>query len=132
VTIGTEPAPGPPAPVVRPAYAARMLALAHHIEAAIADGEFPSRNVAARCHELTSARFAQLLSLLALAPDIQEEVLGLQAVDGKQPATLRVLERVAREVGWGAQRVAWRQIVAAWSGDPPPPLPRDPAGSDPP
>ncbi len=42
-----------------------------------------------------------------LAPEIQEQVLGLVAVDGVEPMTERPLRRVLNEVGWGGQRRAF-------------------------
>jgi ParB-like chromosome segregation protein Spo0J len=62
-----------------------MLALAHTLEAAIAAGEFADRADVARHLGFTRARVTQLLDLTLLAPDIQEAVLALEAVDGVEP-----------------------------------------------
>jgi hypothetical protein len=40
--------------------------------------------------------------------------LGLQAVDGRQPVTVRVLERVGREVNWASS--GWRDASAGLAG----------------
>lgn len=102
-----EPPPPPPEPVRRPAKVARMLALAHTLEAAIAAGEFADRADVARHLGFTRARVTQLLDLTLLAPDIQEALLALEAVDGVEPMSERELRAVVRVVGWGEQRGAW-------------------------
>jgi hypothetical protein len=97
--------------VRRPAKVERMLALAHHIQGAIERGVVADRVVVARQLRLTRARVTQLLDLTLLAPDIQEAVLGLEAVDGVEPMFEGVLRRVLKSVdgvgrtegdlGWG-------------------------------
>ena len=96
-----------PEPVRRPARVAQMLALAHRIEAAIESGEYRDRADVARQLGLTRARVTQLLDLTLLAPDIQEHLLGLEAVDGDEPVSERALRRLVREVEWRRQRGAW-------------------------
>jgi hypothetical protein len=59
---------------------------------------------------LTRARVTQLLDILLLAPDLQEQVLHLEAVDGVEPVSERVLRALARSGTWAEQRVAWRAI----------------------
>ena len=56
----------------------------------------------------TRARISQLLDLLMLAPDLQEQLLDLEAVDGVEPLTERALRVVVKLEGWGAQRVRLR------------------------
>ena len=107
VAYAAEPPPAPPEPVRRPAKVARMLALAHQLEAAIAAGEFADRADVARRLGFTRARVTQLLDLTLLAPDIQEAVLQMEAVDGVEPMSERELRAVVRVVGWGEQRGAW-------------------------
>lgn len=91
----------------RPAKVARVLALAHHIQSAIDRGIVADRATVARQLGLTRARITQLLDLTLLAPDIQEVVLGLEAVDGVEPMFEGVLRRVVRSVEWGRQREIW-------------------------
>ena len=102
--------PAPPEPVRRPARVARMLALAHRLQAAIDRGEYRDRAELARQLGLTRARISQLLALTLLAPDLQEHVLFLEAVDGREPLTERALRDVVRHEGWGDQRGAWQQL----------------------
>lgn len=94
--------------VRRPAKVARILALAHHIQGAIERGVVADRAVVARQLGLTRARVTQLLDLTLLAPDIQEVVLGLEAVDGVEPMFEGNLRPVVRAVEWGMQRALWR------------------------
>jgi hypothetical protein len=90
----------PPPPVRRPAHVARMLALAHHIQGAIDRGLVPNRATVARRLGLTRARVTQLMDLLLLAPDLQDLVLHLEAVDGMEPLSERALRAVAH-TGYG-------------------------------
>ncbi|XXF79768.1 hypothetical protein P2318_08405 [Myxococcaceae bacterium GXIMD 01537] len=105
----------PPREVVRrPAHVARMLALAHHVEAAIERGRLKSAADLACQLGFTRARMTHLLDLQLLAPDIQEEVLFLEAVDGAEPLSERALRAVAHAGGWQAQREYWRAMRASF------------------
>ena len=66
-TFVDEP-PAPPEPVRRPARVARMLALAHRLQAMIDAGDAPDRATLARRLGFSRARITQLLDLLLLAP----------------------------------------------------------------
>ncbi len=81
-----------------------MLALAHTVADAIASGKLVDQADAARRLGLTRARITQLLALLRLAPDLQEHVLFLEAVDGIEPLTERDLRKVTRVACWAQQR----------------------------
>jgi hypothetical protein len=100
----------PPSPVSRPARVALMLALAHKIQEAIDAGKVADRADVARRLDFTRARITHLLDLTLLAPDIQERVLGLEAVDGQEPMSERTLRGVARAGNWGEQRRAWTSL----------------------
>jgi hypothetical protein len=102
-----EPPPSPPAPVRRPARVAIMLALAHKIQDAIDRSVVRDRAEVARRLGLTRARVTQLLDLTLLAVDIQEHVLELEAIDGVEPLTERVLRTVVHSNSWEKQRRAW-------------------------
>ena len=107
-----EPAPVK-TPIRRPARVAVMLALAHKITTAIGTGHLHDQADAARRLGFTRARVTQLLALLQLAPDVQERVLFLEAVDGIEPLTERALRAVTRARNWEEQRR--HSIVAVWS-----------------
>jgi hypothetical protein len=91
--------------VRRPAKAAQLLALAHHLREAIESGRLPDGASVARTLGFTRARISQILDLTLLAPDIQEAVLGLEAVDGAEPnVNERVLRGVVHAAVWREQR----------------------------
>ncbi|MGH2901408.1 MAG: hypothetical protein ACREBE_16250 [bacterium] len=91
-------------PVRRPARVAIMLALAHSIDAAISAGRLRDQGEAARRLGLSRPRITQLLALLQLAPELQERVLFLEAVDGLEPVTERDLRPLTRVLCWDDQR----------------------------
>lgn len=94
----------PPEPVRRPARVAVMLALAHKIEDAIERGVVRDRAEVARRLGLTRARLTQLMDLTLLAPDIQEQILFLESVDGIEPMSERELRLATRRAEWTWQR----------------------------
>jgi hypothetical protein len=95
----------PQGPPERPARVAVTLALAHRIRQGILAGEIKDQAEAARKLGLTRARLSQILDLTNLAPDLQEEVLFLEAIDGREPLSGRALRGVLRFWAWAEQRV---------------------------
>ena len=112
VAFDETPLPPPPEPVARPARVARMLALAHRLEAAIGRGEYVDRADVARQLGITRARVTQLLDLTLFAPEIQEEILEMVAVDGREPLAERELRPIVRHAAWGEQRWVWSGLTA--------------------
>ena len=55
---------------------------------------------------MSPQRVAQVMMLILLAPDIQEQVLGLESVDGVAPVSERVLRGLAEKASWTTQRAA--------------------------
>jgi hypothetical protein len=102
----------PPAPVRRPARVAVMLALAHKIQQAIDAGTVRDRAEVARRLGFTRARVTHLMDLTLLAPDLQERVLGLEAVDGVEPIGERALRPVVRACRWEEQRALFDALLA--------------------
>lgn len=100
----------PRGPVRRPARVAVMLALAHKIQQAIDAGTVPDRAEVARRLGFTRARVTHLMDLTLLSPDLQERVLGLEAVDGVEPMAERTLRAVAHAGPWAEQRGAWETL----------------------
>ena len=100
------PAP-PPEPVRRPARVALMLALAWKIREAIDGGVVESQTEVAERLGLTRARVTQLLDLTLLAPDLQEQILFAEALDGKEPLSEQGLRGAVRLESWAEQRAAW-------------------------
>jgi len=108
----TEEAPTPaPVPVRRPARVAQMLALAHRLQAEIDRGDFRDRADLARQLGFTRARVSQILDLLMLAPDLQERILDLEAVDSVEPLSERSLRSVVKLERWEEQRRAWDKVA---------------------
>ncbi|ACY13493.1 hypothetical protein [Haliangium ochraceum] len=105
-----KPAPSASPPARRPARVAQMLAFAHRVDGEVERGEFESRSAAARHYGMSTGRITQLLSLLWLSPEIQEDVLFLEAVDGREPVSGQALEKIARIADWGEQRRGWRRM----------------------
>jgi hypothetical protein len=103
-------------PVRRPARVAVMLALAHHIRSAIDDGRVRTQADAASRLGYTPARMSQLLDLLQLAPDLQERVLWLEAVDGVQPLPERLLRPIVHMARWDEQRLAFARVYSKLAG----------------
>ena len=104
VVRGVIPPTPKPEPARRPARVAQMLALAHRLRAALDSGEHKDQSAAARALGVTRMRVTQLLNLTFLAPDIQERVLFLDAIDGVEPLTERALRAFVRCETWAEQR----------------------------
>jgi len=119
VRFSTEAPPLPPStPTVRrPSRVARMLAFAHRIEAAITHGEYQDRADAARQLGVTRARLTQLMELTLLAPDLQEDLLFSEAVDGLEPMTERGLRDVFAASEWAEQRQRWVGVKRHVAGE---------------
>ena len=96
-----------------------MLAMAHEIERACQDGRLKNHAAAARELGVTRARVAQLVNLTFLAPDIQEAILVLHAVNGLEPLGERPLRPIAMERSWARQRELWvpiKELLASSQG----------------
>jgi hypothetical protein len=98
----------PSSPVPR---IARLLALAWHVEELVRSGTISSYAAAARLGHVSRARLSQILSLLNLAPDLQEQLLFLQRpARGRQSLVLRHVLTVAAALDWHEQRRCWRRL----------------------
>ena len=81
---------------------------ADRFEKLIRDGDVPDYAELARLGHVTRAKLSQIMDLLLLAPDIQEQILFLPAVEaGDDPMTERQLRRIVAVVDWGKQRRVW-------------------------
>ena len=93
---------------------ARLLALAWHVEGLVRSGTVSSYAAAARLGHVSRARLSQILSLLNLAPDLQEELLFHQRhARGRQSLVLRQVLTVAAALDWHEQRRRWRKLRRA-------------------
>jgi hypothetical protein len=111
---GAASAATPCVPSARAPRIARLLALAWHVEGLVRSGTLGSYAAAARLGHVSRARLSQILSLLNLAPDLQEQLLFLQRpIHGRQAPTLRQLLSVAAALDWHEQRRRWRKLRRA-------------------
>ena len=101
-----EPTEEPPG---RPPRVARLVALAHKLEALVRSGEMKDYIELARWGHVSPARIAQIVVLGQLAPDIQEYVLFLAAEHAGLIAEHQLRE-IAREPRWDRQRARFQQL----------------------
>jgi hypothetical protein len=95
---------------------ARLLALAWYVEGLVRSGTVSSYAVAAKLGHVSRARMSQIVSLLHLAPDLQEHLLFLpRPARGRQELTLRQVLTVAAALDWPEQRRRWRKLRRATS-----------------
>src|SRR5438093_7879283 len=93
---------------------ARFLALALRLEGQLRQGVFKDCGEVARVGHVTRARVSQILSLVHLAPDIQEAILFLPRTQrGRDPVILSDVIPIAMELDWKRERRAWRRLVGA-------------------
>lgn len=91
----------------------RLLALALHMEDLCRRGEVADFAELARLTMVTRARMTQIMSLLLLAPDIQEEILYLpRTAGGRDQVREKAIRPIAAVPDWRKQRVMWREVRA--------------------
>ena len=90
---------------------AKLLALAHRFEGLVRDGEVVDYAALARLGWVSRARISQIMSLLSLAPDLQEQVLFLPRTQrGRDPIQMRHLLPIAQVPDWKVQRQLWAAL----------------------
>ena len=94
----------------RPHRIARMLALAHRLDELVRSGAVHDHGELARVRQVSPARICQFLTLLHLAPAIQEYLLFLTAAE-TIPITDTVLRKIAREPRWDCQRAIFKSLL---------------------
>jgi hypothetical protein len=90
---------------------AKFMALAWRFDQLVRDGIINNFAALARLGHVTRARMSQIMSLLHLAPDIQEDLLFLTVQHGKDPLVLRDLLPLTQEIDWRRQRRSWGNLV---------------------
>jgi len=88
------------------------MALAMRLEELIRSGQVTGYAELARLGHVSRARLSQIVSLLRLAPDLQETVLFLpRTLKGRDPIQLRHLLPIAVLPDWRRQRVRWKALI---------------------
>jgi hypothetical protein len=106
---GVETAPLPPGRVPR---VARLMALALRMEELVRTGQVASFSALAALGHVTRARISQVVSLLHLAPDLQEALLFLPpTLRARDPIILADLMPIAACIDWRKQRRLWRKLL---------------------
>lgn len=99
-------------PEDHPPRIARLLALAHKLDALVRSGEVSDYGALAQLGHVSPARLTQILALLYLSPAIQEFILFLPAADARYVSEL-TLRRIAREADWNRQQAKFEELLAA-------------------
>jgi hypothetical protein len=86
------------------------MALAIRFEALVEERKMQDYAELARLGGVTRARMSQIMKLLQLAPDLQEQILFLPAIQGLNERNLRA---VVRRLDWSEQRRLFQRIIAA-------------------
>src|SRR5216117_3683247 len=97
-------------PQGRPHRVARVLALAHRLDELVRSGAVRDYGELARLGHVSPARICQFLTLLHLAPAIQEYLLFLTAAE-TIPITDAALRKIAREPRWDRQRAIFKSLL---------------------
>src|SRR5205809_6462132 len=97
-------------PPGRPHRMARILALAHRLDELVRLAAVRDYGELARLGHVSSARICQFMTLLHLAPAIQEYLLFLSTAE-TIPITELVLRKIAREPRWDRQRAVFQSIL---------------------
>ena len=90
-------------PQGRPHRIARVVALAHRLDELVRSGAVRDYGELARLGHVSPARICQFLTLLHLAPAIQEYLLFLTTAE-RMPIPEPSLRKIAREPRWDRQR----------------------------
>ncbi len=97
----------PPA-IKRIPRVAKIMALAIRLNQLVQDGKVKNQAELARLGHVSRARLTQIMTLLQLAPDIQEQILFLPAIErGCEPLLERDLRKIAAVACWSGQREIW-------------------------
>jgi hypothetical protein len=91
---------------------ARLLALAHKLDAVVRSGAVKDHAELARLGHVSPARVSQIMMLLHLAPAIQEYILFLSG-DHAGSLTEPSLRKIAREPRWDRQHAFLESLIRA-------------------
>ena len=89
----------------------KLVALASRMQSMIDSGQVETYQQLAELGRISQPRMTQIMSLLNLAPDIQEELLYLpEVLRGKSQIHERLLRPLTTEIDWRVQRRMWARI----------------------
>ncbi|MFP6766430.1 MAG: hypothetical protein VB858_22565, partial [Planctomycetaceae bacterium] len=90
----------------------RVMAMAIHCNELIESGAITDQSELARFGQITTARSTQIMSLLALAPDIQEDILFLPRTQaGRDAIKEHDVRPIAATLDWRKQRRLWANLL---------------------
>jgi len=90
---------------------ARLMALALRFDKLLREGVVKDFRTLARLGHVSQARISQILSLVHLAPDIQEALLfRRRPQSGRDRLDMRNVLPLTKVVDWGQQRRLWRRL----------------------
>lgn len=108
----------PAVPAGRVPRVARLMALAIRCERLIQDGTVADQSELARFGQITTSRMTQIMSLLNLAPDLQEQILFLPRTEhGRDAVKETDLRPIATTFDWRKQRRMWTALQRRLAGD---------------
>jgi hypothetical protein len=94
--------------------ASRLLALALRLDRLVRAGEIADYATLSRLGHVSRAQVGQILSLVQLAPDIQETLLFLPPTErSHDPIRLRQLQRLTALPDWRQQRHLWQELASS-------------------
>lgn len=104
-----RPSPVPETPNGKIPRISRLMALAIHCHELIRTGQITNQSELAEYAQITPARMTQILTLLNLAPDIQEQLLFLPRTTGGHGVIQeKDVRQIAMELDWGRQQDLWQ------------------------
>ena len=90
---------------------ARLMALALRFERLVRSGDVRDYAELGRLGQVSRARVTQIMSLLHLAPDLQEKILFLPRVQsGRDRMHLHELQALTALLDWQEQRCRWNEM----------------------
>lgn len=105
------PRPTAAEPIGRVPRVARLMALAIRLDRLLQAGELADYADIARLSHVTRARVTQIMTLLSLAPDIQERLLFLPRTrTGRDPIKEKMVRAIATVLDWRKQRRLWQTM----------------------
>lgn len=91
----------------------RLMALAIHFDRLLEQRAVSNQAQLAELGYVSRARVTQIMNLNLLAPDIQEQILFLQAPQrGRDRYPERKIRHITKELDWDKQRCLWQQMLS--------------------